>query len=67
MEAFYEGEEKGENDRKEEGTVVKPWGWFFCVLTLMYYMAALFEEITYYILQLLKCADAEHGWTRWEK
>lgn len=27
MEAFYEGEEKGEDDRKEKGKEVKPAGW----------------------------------------
>lgn len=27
MEAFYEGEEKGEDDRKEKGKEVKPVGW----------------------------------------
>lgn len=50
MEAFYEGEEKGENDRKEKDKEVKPWGRFYFVLTLMYCMVVLFEEITYYIL-----------------
>lgn len=42
MEAFYEGDEKGEDDRKEEGKEVKPWGRF-------YFTVVLFGEITYYI------------------
>lgn len=41
MEAFYEGETKEGDDRKEEGKKVKPWGflwlhrsteWLYCLL-----------------------------------
>lgn len=51
MEAFYEGEEKGEDDRKEKSKEVKPWGGLFFVPTLMHCMVVLFEEITYYNLR----------------
>lgn len=51
MEAFYEGEKKGEYDRKEKGKEVKPRGRvLFSVLTLVYCMDVLFEEIIYYVL-----------------
>lgn len=50
MEAFYEGEEKGEDDRKEKGKKVKPWGgFFFCSYSDKLY-GCIVEEITYYIL-----------------
>lgn len=73
MEAFYEGEEKGGDDRKEKGKEVKPWGGFFFVLTLTYCTLVLFEEITHYVLpnhlKVLQCerVDVEHRWTQWEK